>query len=141
MSAQTRHPDVAVVGAGVIGAACAAALARDGVRVTLIDADFAGGGSTGVAMGHVVVLDDSDAQLTLSAYSRSLWAELSPTLPPDCEDERRGTLWIAANEAELSVAGAKRTSVELLSPVAMTIRLRSWVRPMPTEKPLSSVSS
>lgn len=107
MSAQTRHPDVAVVGAGVIGAACAAALARDGVRVTLIDADFAGGGSTGVAMGHVVVLDDSDAQLTLSAYSRSLWAELSPTLPPDCEDERRGTLWIAANEAELSVAGAK----------------------------------
>ena len=107
MSARTRHPDVAVVGAGVIGAACAAALARDGLQVTLIDADFAGGGSTGVAMGHVVVLDDSDAQLALSAYSRSLWTELSPALPPDCEDERRGTLWIAANDAELAVASAK----------------------------------
>jgi len=107
MSTLTPRPDVVVVGAGVIGAACAAALARDGLRVTLVDADFAGGGSTGVAMGHVVVLDDSDAQLTLSAYSRRLWADLSPTLPADCEDERRGTLWIAATDAELSVAGAK----------------------------------
>lgn len=104
MSASTRHPDVAVVGAGVIGAACAAALAREGLQVTLIDADFPGGGSTGVAMGHIVVLDDSDAQLSLSAYSRTLWSELSPALPPDCEDERRGTLWIAADDAELSLA-------------------------------------
>ena len=107
MTHSTRHPDVVVVGAGVIGAACAAALARDGLQVTLVDADFPGGGSTGVAMGHIVVLDDSDPELALSAYSRSLWAELGPSMPPDCEDERRGTLWIAANEAELSLADAK----------------------------------
>ncbi len=102
-----RNPDVVVVGAGVVGAACAAALARDGLRVTLLDADFAGGGSTGVGMGHIVVLDDSDAQLALTAYSRALWAELAPELPPDCEDERRGTLWIAADDAELAAARAK----------------------------------
>ena len=107
MSSSTRHPDVVVVGAGVIGAACAAVLARDGLQVMLVDADFAGGGSTGVAMGHVVVLDDSEAQLALTAYSRALWAELSPTLSPDCEDERRGTLWIAATDMELSVARAR----------------------------------
>ena len=107
MSGSTRHPDVVVVGAGVIGAACAAALARDGLRVMLVDADFAGGGSTGVAMGHIVVLDDSEAQLALTAYSRALWSELGLTLPPDCEDERRGTLWIAATDMELSVARAK----------------------------------
>lgn len=107
MSASARHPDVVIVGAGVIGAACAAALARDGLHVMLVDAEFAGGGSTGVAMGHIVVLDDSEAQLSLTAYSRALWSELSPTLPPDCEDERRGTLWIAANDAELSAARAK----------------------------------
>lgn len=107
MTAPSRHPDVVVVGAGVIGAACTAALARDGLRVTLVDADFAGGGTTAVGMGHIVVLDDSAAQLSLSAYSRSLWSELAPTLPADCEDERRGTLWIAANDAEMSVARAK----------------------------------
>ena len=107
MTGSARHPDVVVVGAGVIGAACAAALARDGLRVMLVDADFAGGGSTGVAMGHIVVIDDSEAQLALTAYSRALWSELSPTLPPDCEDERRGTLWIAASDSELSAARAK----------------------------------
>ena len=107
MRSATRHPDVVVVGAGIVGAACAAALAREGLRVTLIDADFAGGGSTGVGMGHVVVLDDSDAQLTLTAYSRARWADLAPDLPPDCEDERRGTLWIAADDTELAAARAK----------------------------------
>lgn len=104
MTVSSRSPDVIVVGAGVIGAACAAALSLNGLRVMLLDADFAGGGSTGVAMGHIVVLDDSDAQLALTARSRTLWSELAPGLPRDCEDERRGTLWIAATDAELAAA-------------------------------------
>ena len=107
MSPASRHPDVVVVGAGIVGAACAAALARDGLQVMLVDADFAGSGSSGVAMGHIVVLDDSEAQLTLSTYSRALWSDLGHTLPPDCEDERRGTLWIASDDAELSAARTK----------------------------------
>ena len=107
MTPPSRSPDVVVVGAGVIGAACAAALSRDGLRVTLVDADFAGGGSTGVAMGHIVVLDDSEPQLALTARSRALWSELAPDLPRDCEDERRGTLWIAATDSELASARAR----------------------------------
>jgi glycine/D-amino acid oxidase-like deaminating enzyme len=71
------QPDVLIVGAGVVGAACALALAREGVRVLLIDADFVGGGSTAAAMGHLVVMDDSEPELQLTAYSRRLWAELS----------------------------------------------------------------
>ena len=91
MSTIARSPDAIVIGAGVVGAACARALAREGLRVLVLDADFAGGGSTGVAMGHIVVLDDSEAQLRLSAHSRQLWNDLAPELPPDCEAERRGT--------------------------------------------------
>ena len=106
MTARSRSPDVVVVGAGVIGAACAAALSREGLRVMLVDADFAGGGSTGVAMGHIVVLDGSEPQLALTARSRVLWSELATSLPRDCEDERRGTLWIAANDTELVAARA-----------------------------------
>src|SRR5688572_2134070 len=107
MSLTARHPDVVVVGAGIVGAACAAALAREGLQVMLVDADFAGSGSTGVGMGHIVVLDDSDSQLALTTYSRARWAELAPALPSDCEDERRGTMWIAANDAELAAARTK----------------------------------
>lgn len=108
MGGGMEHPDVVVVGAGVVGAACALALARERLRVLVVEADFAGGGTTGVAMGHVVVMDDSEPQLALTAYSRRLWAEMSGELPADCEDERRGTLWLAEGDAELAVAEAKR---------------------------------
>ena len=107
MTAAARNPDAIVIGAGVVGAACARTLAREGVRVLLLDADFAGGGSTGVAMGHIVVLDDSEAQLRLSAYSRQLWNDLAPEMPRDCEVERRGTLWIASSDAEMEAARIK----------------------------------
>ena len=100
-------PDAIVIGAGVVGAACARALAREGLKVLLLDADFPGGGSTGVAMGHIVVLDDSEAQLRLCAYSRQLWNDLAPEMPSDCEVERRGTLWLASNDAEMDAARLK----------------------------------
>jgi D-hydroxyproline dehydrogenase subunit beta len=104
----SSQPDVLIVGAGVVGAACALALAREGVRVLVIDADFVGGGSTAAAMGHLVVMDDSEAELQLTAYSRQLWAELSEELPPECEDERRGTLWVASAPEEMDAVHEKR---------------------------------
>jgi len=93
-------PDVLVVGAGIVGAACADALAAAGLKVEVLEARFAGGGATAAAMGHVVVMDDSPAQFALTERSRRLWTELSPELPADCEDERAGTLWVAADEEE-----------------------------------------
>jgi glycine/D-amino acid oxidase-like deaminating enzyme len=105
---RSGQPDVLIVGAGVVGAACALALAREGVRVLLIDADFVGGGSTAAAMGHLVVMDDSEPELRLTAYSRRLWAELSEELPADCEDERRGTLWVASAPEEMAAVHEKR---------------------------------
>src|SRR5688572_22340208 len=104
MNGSAHHPDVVVVGAGIVGAACAVALAREGLDVIVVDADFAGSGTTSVGMGHVVVLDDSPAQLALSSYSRRLWSELAETLPPDCEDEACGTLWLATSDEEMGVA-------------------------------------
>lgn len=108
MSAHGRRPDVLIVGAGVVGAACALALARENLRVLLLDAGFPGGGSTSAAMGHIVVMDDSGAQLALTARSRRLWDEMADDMPSDCELEVRGTLWIADGEAELAAAAAKR---------------------------------
>jgi glycine/D-amino acid oxidase-like deaminating enzyme len=105
---RSGQPDVLIVGAGVVGAACALALAREGARVLVIDADFGGGGSTAAAMGHLVVMDDSEPELQLTAYSRRLWAELSEELPPECEDERRGTLWVASAPEEMDAVREKR---------------------------------
>lgn len=117
------RPDVLVVGAGIVGAACAEALALDGLSVELLDSGFAGGGTTACAMGHLVVMDDSEAQFALTRYSRDLWAARASDLPATVEDERTGTLWVASDDEELHHAGARAefyrergVAAELLSP-------------------------
>jgi glycine/D-amino acid oxidase-like deaminating enzyme len=52
-------------------------------------------------MGHIVVLDDSPAQLALTRYSQKLWAQLAGELPSAVEYTQRGTLWVASNDGEL----------------------------------------
>lgn len=106
------RPDVIVIGAGIVGAACAHALAREHLRVLVCESDFPGGGTTAAGMGHIVVMDDSPAQLALTAYSRELWTGLAPTLSLACEDERPGTLWIAASDDEMDAVRQKRDLCE-----------------------------
>ncbi len=89
--------DVVVVGAGIVGAACADECARQGMRVGIVDRDVIGGGATAAGMGHIVVMDDSEVQFALTRYSQQLWQQLKPELPPDVEYEQCGTIWVAAD--------------------------------------------
>lgn len=104
--------DAIVVGAGIVGAACAMEFAHGGMSVAVIEGDVVGGGATAAGMGHIVVMDDSPAQLALTRYSRQLWHELSPQLPPSVEYETTGTIWIAANETEMEEVHRKRARYE-----------------------------
>src|SRR5712692_6171279 len=99
--------DVVIIGAGIVGAACAAECAREGLAVAVVEARMIGGGATAAAMGHLVVMDDSEAQFALTAWSLRLWVELAGELPADCEDDPCGTLWLAAGEAEMERVRAK----------------------------------
>jgi D-hydroxyproline dehydrogenase subunit beta len=101
-----KNPDVIVIGAGIVGAACAHALANAGQRVLVLDARI--GGATGAGMGHLVVMDDNPAELTLSHYSLQVWRELAKTLAPECAYTNCGTLWIAANDEEMVAAREKQ---------------------------------
>jgi len=93
--------DVVVIGAGIVGAACARECAAHGLSTAVIDADGIGGGATAAGMGHIVVMDDSPAQLALTRWSQKLWREMSAELPEEVEFESRGTLWVAADEEEM----------------------------------------
>ena len=119
----STHPDVVVIGAGIVGAACAEALASDGMSVVVVDSGFTGSGTTAAGMGHLVVMDDSPAQLALTIYSRMLWAGLAPELPPNVEYDACGTLWLAEDDGQLELLDEKRAlyigagvACELLSP-------------------------
>lgn len=101
-------PDVVIVGAGIVGAACAHELARAGLGVAIAEEHGIGSGATNAGMGHLVVLDDSDALFALSTFSLQLWRELSAELPGECDYWQCGTLWVAADEAELEMAKSKK---------------------------------
>lgn len=95
--------DAIVIGAGIVGAACARALAKEGLQVTILDAAFAGGGTTAAGMGHLVVMDDSPEQLALTALSLELWRALAGQLPRAVELEHCGTIWVGENAAQMDV--------------------------------------
>ncbi|MGC2299189.1 MAG: FAD-dependent oxidoreductase [Acidobacteriaceae bacterium] len=100
--------DVVIMGAGIVGAACARECAARGLSTTVVDASGIGGGATAAGMGHIVVMDDSPMQMALTRYSQQLWRELSPQLPADVEFEPCGTLWVAADEEEMGEVRRKR---------------------------------
>lgn len=93
--------EAVVVGAGIVGAACADELARRGVQVAVVDRDIVGSGATAAGMGHIVVMDDSAEQFALTRYSQQLWQKLRPGLPDGVEYEQCGTIWVAADEEEM----------------------------------------
>ncbi len=101
--------DVVIVGAGIVGAACADEFARRGMRVAVVDRDMVGGGATAGGMGHIVVMDDSEAQFALTRYSQQLWQALRPELPVDVEYEPCGTIWVAADEEEMAEVRRKHS--------------------------------
>jgi len=94
--------DVIIIGAGIVGAACAAEFSSNGLKVLIIDRAGVGGGTTAAGMGHLVVMDDSEAQFALTRYSRALWHKLATDLPAEVEYDCCGTLWVAADEEEMA---------------------------------------
>jgi D-hydroxyproline dehydrogenase subunit beta len=93
--------DVVIVGAGIVGAACADEFARRGMRVAMVDRDVVGSGATAAGMGHIVAMDDSEPQFALTRYSQHLWQALRPELPADVEYDQCGTIWVAADDEEM----------------------------------------
>lgn len=97
--------DLIVVGAGIVGAACAEYASREGLRVAIVEPGPIGGAATAAAMGHLVAMDDDPAELALSRYSLALWEDLAEL--PHAEFSRCGTVWVARTEDDLAKVPAK----------------------------------
>jgi len=127
--------DAVIVGGGIVGCATAASCARAGLRVAIVESDVIGGGATAAGMGHIVVMDDSEAQFALTRYSQQLWAELATSLPRGAEYECPGTLWLAADDEEMAEAERKHryyrerdVRAEIISANAL-LKLEANLRP------------
>jgi glycine/D-amino acid oxidase-like deaminating enzyme len=95
--------DVIIVGAGIIGAACARALAAAGWDVTVVDRGTTAGGTSSACEGNLLVSDKGPGhELLLAQYASLLWkvtvAELSDQLGgefPSVEYDPKGGLVVA----------------------------------------------
>jgi glycine/D-amino acid oxidase-like deaminating enzyme len=70
--------DVVVVGAGIVGAACAYQAASAGLRVSVVDRGALAGGTTGAGEGNLLVSDkEPGPELDLALMSNRIWRELA----------------------------------------------------------------
>ncbi|MCH0571163.1 FAD-binding oxidoreductase [Streptomyces sp. MUM 136J] len=119
----TKQPaplDAVIIGAGVVGAACAYYATRAGLSVAVVDRGPVAGGTTGAGEGNLLVSDkEAGPELGLALLSLRLWRELATRLPPEdaIEHEPKGGLVVAPDETALTAlrafaAGQRAAGVE-----------------------------
>ncbi|MER5456223.1 FAD-dependent oxidoreductase [Micromonospora sp. NPDC002389] len=100
--------DLVVVGAGIVGAACAYHASRAGLSVTVVDSGPIVGGTTGAGEGNILVSDkEPGPELDLALHSHRQWRALADLPVRDTtfgelvEMETKGGLVVATDRASL----------------------------------------
>ncbi len=113
-----------VIGAGMVGAACALYAARAGLDVVVVDRGPVAGGTTGAGEGNLLVSDkEPGPELELALLSGRLWADLGQELGEAVEYEPKGGLVVAATPEALTAltelaAGQRAAGVETIGVAA-----------------------
>ncbi|TXS54496.1 FAD-binding oxidoreductase [Streptomyces sp. uw30] len=115
--------DVVVVGAGMVGAACALYAARAGLDVILVDRGPVAGGTTGAGEGNLLVSDkEPGPELDLALLSGRLWGELAREFGTAVEYEAKGGVVVASSPDGLAAlerfADGQRAAGVVAEPVA-----------------------
>lgn len=97
-----------IIGAGMVGAACAYYAARAGLDVVVVDRGPVAGGTTGAGEGNLLVSDKAPGpELDLALLSERLWRELAAEpFGRAVEYEPKGGLVVAQDEKGLAALSA-----------------------------------
>ncbi|MEC7884776.1 MAG: FAD-dependent oxidoreductase, partial [Chloroflexota bacterium] len=86
--AKPDHPDVCIVGGGIVGLSSAYFLAQNGLSVTILERDSVGSHASGFAygslspLGEAGLVEDILPELTLAREAMSIHTEWAKSLPP-----------------------------------------------------------
>jgi len=90
------NTDIVIIGGGIIGTSCAFFLAREGVKVILVERNEIASGTSSAGEGNILVSDKLPGpELTLAQLGRSIWQELADELPDDFEFDAKGGILVA----------------------------------------------
>ncbi|MEU0621725.1 FAD-dependent oxidoreductase [Streptomyces rubiginosohelvolus] len=100
--------DIVVIGAGIVGAACAFHAASAGLGVTVLDRGPVGAGTTSRGEGNILLSDkEPGPELELARLSRGLWDEVGKELGTEAvEFENKGGLVVASTPEALAALHA-----------------------------------
>lgn len=111
--------DVAVIGAGIIGSACADELTRLGFSVALIDRAEPTVGASGACDGYISASTKvPGVTLELAVESQRLWRELANDIGRDIGYSQPGGLMIAETEIDPSVLETQAVKLRAAGVVA-----------------------
>ncbi|HYQ63302.1 FAD-binding oxidoreductase [Actinophytocola sp.] len=123
--------DVLVVGAGMVGAACAYYCAEAGLRVGVVERGAVASGTTSAGEGNILVSDkEPGPELDLALLSLRLWTSLGERVADGFELDPKGGVVVARTPAALSgltslAAGQRAAGVtaEVVDPTELEPRL------------------
>src|ERR1019366_3692193 len=115
------NTDILIIGGGIIGSCCAFFLAREGVKVVLVERSTIASGTSSAGEGNILVSDKLPGpELTLAQLGRRLWQDLANELSDDFEFDAKGGILVAETAADLTSL-AQHT--HLLQNTSVTARL------------------
>ena len=111
--AKPDHPDVCIVGGGIVGLSCAYFLSQKGHRVTILERDSVGSHASGFAYGSLSPLGEAGLaqdilpELALARHAMDIHTEWAKSLPEltgiDTQHRFRPALDIAFSEEEVAL--------------------------------------
>jgi len=116
----TMSTDVVVIGAGMVGAACAFYCSTAGLDVTVVERGSIGGGTTAACEGNILLSDKTPGpELELALLSSRLWSQIADEIGAErLEYERKGSVVVAtmpATAAGLREFAAQQRTVGIQS--------------------------
>lgn len=135
--------DIAIIGAGIVGSACAHAFAERGASVAIVDRSLPASGTSSHCEGNLLVSDKGPGpELDLARHSLAIWPELSRRLEeelgpkfPALEFEPKGGIVVTTTESGAQplldfAAGQRRSSISAhVMDTAEALEREPWLNP------------
>ena len=107
-----KRPDVLIIGAGIIGTACASFLARRGARVRVLERKHLTAGATGASAALINIGGTPEPLQAMNVESHRLISRLDRELEGRLELTRGGSLYVAMDAGEIGQLKALKENIE-----------------------------